>query len=136
MRNPNPNPSLSPSPSPSTSPNPNPSPSPDPNPNPNPSPNQVHNCGPEPPGPPHQGRPLTGGYADVGALDNFWLGLGLGVRVRAGVGVRARVDSNPNPNPKLGALDNFWRSAENLRVNGTLVWAASQVTVSTKEVNR
>ena len=46
----------------------------------------VHNCGPEPPGPPHQGKP----YADVGALDNFW------------------------------------RSTENLRINGTLVWAASQ----------
>ena len=30
----------------------------------------VRNCGPEPPGPPHQGRPLIGGYADVGALDN------------------------------------------------------------------
>jgi len=50
----------------------------------------VRNCGPEPPGPPHQGRPGVGGYADVGALDNFW------------------------------------RSAENLRVNGTLLWAASQ----------
>ena len=50
----------------------------------------VRNCGPEPPGPAHQGRPLAGGYADVGALNNFW------------------------------------RSAENLRVNGTLVWAASQ----------
>ena len=35
-----------------------------------------------------------------------------------------------SPYADVGALDNFWRSAENLRVSGTLVWATSQAALA------